>query len=334
MTDHLETETSVSVDLTETGITAKAKSRFVAAVDRLGGNLLELANAPLERRVAKQRAISAGEVKLLEAVTAYGIEKLQHDPEFAGRAIGRYFDRVFQKQVNKDQVLLEALEDLRHDPPSEAASTAGKTELEEEFLNRFEQYAEGASTEQLRQKWGRVLSAEIRAPGTFSVKVLRTVDEIDAQTAKSFEEVCEPSFNNVILKCLSGKLEFGRQAQLVMAGLLIDPGLAGHIAHYVEGKNDQGIELWVFRAADRAVSFPKGTPIPPNDSDSTGPVIDADGKPSIPVYLLTDAGAAIAEIFSRQSAFPRYVAKLRDSLAGVAVREYTISPNGSFVPVA
>jgi hypothetical protein len=247
--------------------------------------------------------------------------------------VGRYFDRVFQKQVNKDQVLLEALEDLRHDPPSEAASTAGKTELEEEFLNRFEQYAEGASTEQLRQKWGRVLSAEVRAPGTFSVKVLRTVDEIDAETAKLFAAVCESSFNNIIPKCLSGKLEFGRQAQLVMAGLLIDPGLVGHIAHYVEGKSE-GIDLWVFRAVDRAVSFPMGTPIPPNDQDSTGPLIHADGRPSIPVYLLTDAGAAIAEIFPRQSTFTRYIAKLRDSLTGVAVREYAIAPNGSFVPVA
>jgi hypothetical protein len=334
MADHLDTEMSVSVDLTETGITAKAKSRFVAAVDWLGGNLLELANAPLERRVAKQRAISAGEVKLVEAVTEFGIEKLQHDAEFARRAVGRYFDRVFQKQVNKDQVLFEALEDLRHDPPSEAASTAGKTELEEEFLNRFEQYAEGASTEQLRQKWGRVLSAEIRAPGTFSVKVLRTVDEIDAETAKSFEAVCESSLNSMIPKCLSGNLEFGRQSQLVMAGLLIDPGLAGHIAHYVDGKDGQGNELWVFRAADRALSFPKGTQIPPNDPNSTGPLADADGIPSIPVYLLTDAGAAIAEIFARQSAFPRYATKLRDSLAGVGVREYTMSLNGSFVPVA
>ena len=334
MADHLDTETSVSVDLTETGITANAKSRFVAAVDRLGGNLLELANAPLERRIAKQRAISAGEVKLIEAVTAYGIEKLQHDPEFARRAVGQYFDRVFQKQVNKDQVLLEALENLRHDPPSEAASTGGKTELGEEFLNRFEQYAEGASTEQLRQKWGRVLSAEVRAPGTFSVKVLRTVDEIDAETAKSFEDVCELSFANLIPKCLSGKLEFGRQTQLAMAGLLIDPGIAGHIAQYGDGKDSQGNELWLFRAADRAVSFPKGTPVPPNDPNAMGPVIDADDRPSIPVYLLTDVGAAIAQIFSRQSAFPRHVAKLRDSLAGVSVREYTAASDGSLVAVA
>jgi hypothetical protein len=47
--DHLDKETSVSVDLTETGVTAKAKSRLVAAIDRLGGNLLEILNAPQRR---------------------------------------------------------------------------------------------------------------------------------------------------------------------------------------------------------------------------------------------------------------------------------------------
>ena len=334
MPDHLDKETSVSVDLTETGITAKAKSRFVAAVDRLGGNLLELINAPLESRVVKQRAVSAGEVKLIEAVTTYGIEKLQHDPEFAGRVAEQFFDRVYQKQTNKDGVLREALEDLRHEPPSESASKAGKPELEEEFLNRFEQYAEGASTEQLRQKWGRVLSAEVRAPGTFSAKVLRTVDEIDAETAKSFEAFCEASFNNVIPKCLSGKLEFPRQAQLVMAGLLVDPGMAGHIAHFGDANTDQGVELWMFSAADRAVGFPKGSSIPTNNPEFTGPVIDSGGRPSIPVYLLTDAGTAIAEIFPRRNAFAQYIEKLRGALTGTEVQEYAVFPNGTFRQMA
>jgi hypothetical protein len=56
-------------------------------------------------------------------------------------------------------------------------------------MNRFERFAEDASTDELRQRWGRVLSAEIRKPGTFSPKVLRIVDEIDQSTAAIFERV-------------------------------------------------------------------------------------------------------------------------------------------------
>jgi hypothetical protein len=48
--DHLDKETSVVVDLTPTGVTAKAKSRFVAAIDRLCGNAVELANTSMENR--------------------------------------------------------------------------------------------------------------------------------------------------------------------------------------------------------------------------------------------------------------------------------------------
>jgi hypothetical protein len=288
-----------------------------------------LANAPLERRIAKQRAVSTGEVKLIEAVTAYGIERLQHDPEFAGRAVGKYFDQIFQKQANKDQVLLEALQDLRNEPPNEAASTAGKTELNEEFLNRFEQYAEGASTEQLRQKWGRVLSAEVRSPATFSAKVLRIVDEIDAETAASFEEVCKSSFYNVIPKCLTGALEFGRLSKLGMSGLIIDPGIAGHLSEYFGGKDGEQA-LWITRSPEHAVAIPKGTYLPAINPTSTAPLMDHSGTPAIPCYLLTDAGAAIAEIFSRADAFARYIAKLREALPVVALIEYSVLANGAF----
>jgi hypothetical protein len=45
--------------------------------------------------------------------------------------------------------------------------------LTEEFLERFERYAQEASTKKLRQKWRRALSSEIREPGRFSLRVLR-----------------------------------------------------------------------------------------------------------------------------------------------------------------
>lgn len=334
MGDHLDTETSVSVDLTATGVNAKAKSRLVAAIDRLGGNIVELLNAPMERRITRHRAISDGEIKLVEAVTKFGIEKLEHDPAFAQRVAVRYFRGLFQKQENKDGVLSEALEDLRHDPPNDAASDAGEAQLDEQFMGRFEHFAEGASTEQLRQKWGRVLSAEIRKPGTFSAKVLRVVDEIDANTAALFESVCASSFENVIPQCLSGVLPFDRLSQLVMADLLVEPGAAGHIYKFVEGKDSRGIDLWIARTAERAVSIPKGIAIPPRNREQPGPLIQNGEEPAAPIYLLTDVGSAIAQIFTRPNAFSQYIAKLKETLPGIAVVEYVPLSNGQYVPVS
>ncbi|MGY0573568.1 DUF2806 domain-containing protein [Bradyrhizobium sp. RDM12] len=327
MQDHLDKTTSVSVELTETGVKAKAKSRFVAAVDRFGGNLIEIVNAPMERRITRQRAISAGEVKLVEAVTEFGIEKLKCDPEFAERTAEKFFTRLFEKQANKDRVLIEALEDLRHSPPTDEASAAGEDQLAEEFIDRLETYAEGASTAKLQQKWGRVLSSEVRKPGTFSPKVLRIVDEIETDTANLFERVCGSRIRDYLPKCLIGELPFQELSPLVMAGLLIDPGMAGHIVRYDTQTTAAGKEFWVIMDDGQALSIPK-TFTPPNSPMGIVPIGSEDGRPVVPVYLLTDAGKAIATIFanSASNAFSEYSAKVRAALPDIEVLNYVKLP--------
>lgn len=329
MSDHLDRETSLSVELTETGVKAKSQSRFVAAVDRLGGNLMELVNAPMERRIVRERTIAASEAQLIAAVTKFGIEKLHSDPAFAERVAERHFTRVFEKQQNKDAVLREALEDLRHDQSTEARA---ERPLDAEFLDRLEYYAEGASSEQLRQKWGRVLSAEIKKPGTFSLKVMRIVDELDAATAQTFEGTCKLAFNGIVPRCLVGTLRFQDQVRLVSAGLLIDPGITGHIAEFSVATSSQGKELWTLEFKNgRSVSIPKDTDMPePDGMDFTGPIQRNEEKPAVPAYLMTEVGGAISTIFPPNDAGAMYVSKLRDALPSVEVIEYQADADGRY----
>jgi Protein of unknown function (DUF2806) len=77
--------------------------------------------------------------------------------------------------------MVEAIEHLRHDGISASDAETGPSELSEEFMTRFETYAEGASTEDLRQRWGRILAREVKKPGTFSLKALRVIDELELQ---------------------------------------------------------------------------------------------------------------------------------------------------------
>jgi hypothetical protein len=328
MNDHLDRTTSVSVALTETGVQAKAQSRFVAAVDRLGGNLIEMINAPMERRVLRQRAVSSGETELVAAVVKFGIEKLNSDPAFAERTAERYFTRVFQKQENKDGVLREALEDLRHDGSSDGQAV--EASLSGEFLDRLEHYAEGASTEQLKQKWGHVLSAEIKRPGTFSAKVMRIVDELDSATALLFEQISKSTFNGIVPKCLIGILKFHELVRLVAAGLLVDPGITGHIAEFTEVQSNAGKELWTLSFPNgRSVSIPKGTKLEAMAlPDFTGPVQLNGELAAMPAYLMTEVGGAISTIFSVNDAPERYVNELRKALPDVEIVEYQADAHG------
>jgi hypothetical protein len=85
---------------------------------------------------------------------------------------------------------------------------------------------------------------------------------------------------------------------------------------------------------ENAVSIPKDTAIPSYGPDSIVPIM-MDESPAIPIYLMTDAGAAIATIFSSatSSAFSQYVAKLKLALPNVEIREYIRASNGNFEPV-
>jgi hypothetical protein len=314
--DHLDKETSVAVDLTPTGLTAKAKSRFVAAFDRLCGNAVELLNAPMEKRISRDRAMIEGEKKIVSAIVDYGIGRMKRDPQFADRVAEKHLERIFDRQINKDGVMAHAIEDLRHEAITDAKAAQGPERLDTQFLDRFERYAEDASTEELRQRWGRVLSAEIRKPGTFSPKVLRIVDELDAETARVFEELCNSRLANTLPRSLVGDLPFGIGAGLTTAGLLVEAGL-GQIRAFRSVKGSDGKDRWVINFGEYALAFP-------NDRKVNAPavampeakyalVIDEEGSPAIPVYVLTDSGLAVAQILPNngRSAFSKLAEIIR-----------------------
>lgn len=296
--DHLDKETSISAELTEAGVKATAKSRIVAAFDRLGGNLFELINVPIESRNTEKRAKMEARVEAIKALTSAGVEKLKSDPEFAERALAAHYGSVFEKQDNKDGVLHAALDDLRRQPPNEEQATNGPEAVSEEFMGKFERYAEEATSEVLREKWGRVLAGEIRAPGTFSGKVLRVVDELDAGTAKTFEDFCASKLGRVVPIALSGELAFPKIADLVSAGLLVEPGLGQHLES--NEPEDGGGALWFWQVGQFGFGLRKTMPAP-SYSEEGALAKGNSHRPALRVYVLTDVGAAISGILPDRS---------------------------------
>lgn len=316
--DHLDKETSVSGELTPTGVKFGAKSRFVAAIDRLGGNIVETMNVPLEARNRRARSVAEGETKLIEAAVEYGISQLGASPELAERAFKKHFRKVLASQDNSDGVIREAIEDLRQNPPSEEQS-ADPSPISEEFLENLERYSEGATTEELRSRWGRVLAAEVRAPGTFSSKVLRVVDELGPDTAALFEKISGVRLGNSIPFCLleGGELPFAARTQLTDAGLLVDPGISGQVRKFTEGADGGGRELWVLGFGDVGVAIRRPTEKAIATGDSKGrAIILHKNKPAMPCYLFTNAGTAIATILpDRQvTANAAYVDKVAEQI--------------------
>lgn len=289
--DHLDTETSVSVELTPTSVKANAKSRFVAAVDRLAGSGVDWFSQKVEADTARARAVSDAEVAIIQAATKQAVASIRTDPEQAQRAIQGHLKKIIRYQVNKDAVVNHAAEDLSLNPPSESESTSGPDTLDEEFVERLERYAESATTEELRQKWGRVLASEIRTPGTFSGKVLRLIDELDPTLALLFERISGRRLGESLPLAIMGELKFSEAAGLINGGLLIDPGLGIHRTSQVV-KLASGQEVHFIPMGKFAICIEVGSTIGSNDKV----LIMADGAPVIPIQSMTPEGAAIATI--------------------------------------
>src|SRR3954463_13518991 len=108
--DLLDKETSVSVTLTDQGIKGSAKSRTIAALDRLCGNALDFLNIPVERRNEIRRAEIAGEKRAIETAIDSAIDRMKVDPKWADRALENHLSNIFRAQSNKDAVAGEAVE--------------------------------------------------------------------------------------------------------------------------------------------------------------------------------------------------------------------------------
>ncbi|MBB2703121.1 MULTISPECIES: DUF2806 domain-containing protein [Rhizobium] len=332
--DHLDKETSVSVSLTTAGVEAKARSRLLSAVDRLGGNIFEFANSFLEAGTSRRRATIEGERALIEATAKWGIERISGDTEFAERAFANHFKKIAAAQINREEVLEAAIEDLCHSPPSSSAAIETET-LSGPFLDRLDQYAAEASTEELRERWGRVLAAEVRKPGTFSNKVLRTIDELDAVTAALFEKVCTHRLGNVLPRCLAGQLSFDDQVRLTEAGLLVEPGLGQH-REFARTKTTGGDDIWIMVFSDDLVfTFPIETAIPPRShflGNGNEPIMQNGEGVGVPVYVLSEVGSAISSILqdNTQAAFSAYCAAISRALPSTTLSQFR-REGGNFV---
>jgi hypothetical protein len=318
--DPLDRETTLSAELTEKGVTAKSNSRAVNAFDRLLGNAADWVNVRLEGDTVIRRATTDAKKLLIEAASKHGIKRLSADPEFAERALASHLGAAYRRQANKDAVVKEAAEDLQVEPPTKEQANSNPEQIEEVFLDRFEHYAEFASTDELRTRWGRVLAAEVRKPGTFSAKVLRIIDEIDGTTAREFESLCENRLGGIVPLVLSGEVMHDTRTRLVVAGLLVEPGFVGKVVQIPKAKLNDSTEVFFCSLLPGfALSVPVDAPLKDNS------VLARQSEVlTLKVSILTEAGEAISSILAdrQQVSYRRLIDAIADIVSPSAVTQY------------
>jgi hypothetical protein len=216
-------EISVEANLTPTGGSAKVKSRFLSALDRLGANVVDAVGMPIEAMNATRRKKLEAEIALIDASKRIYIKSLTLDEALQTQAVERHLEGLLRKHENIDGVTRVAFDQLN----AQAASTDLEVSSEESeegaidelWMNDFEAFAEKASTDSMRELLGRILSGQVRRPNSFSRRTLRVAYELDQSIASLFMKLAKFRTGRFCPK-IEGLMEFSDYLDLDTMGLI------------------------------------------------------------------------------------------------------------------
>ncbi|MBY5765080.1 DUF2806 domain-containing protein [Rhizobium leguminosarum] len=316
------TDESIGLDVAWSlqGFSAKLKSRLLSALDRAGARKIDQKGLEQDRKQALHRAMTDVQLALIATSGEALQERIRNDPELAQRAL-TLFSRAERQAENFEASLGLAVEDLKNNPSTTAEGADSPDVLDPDFLNRWENYASGATSEIVREKWGRVLSSEIREPGTFSLKTLRIIDELDQETAILFQRFCQSRIDmwapELLLDLSSSELSSLAQAELVL-----EAELPSTIS-FLETINGAGEKWWILKNNNLGVVV-RQNPRPPCITEGPfnfDPIHIADGKLKLNMIVLTKVGVALSAIIPRdeEAVFRRLAEAISKDAEGSAI---------------
>jgi hypothetical protein len=126
-----------------------------------------------------------------------------------------------RKLENRAAAMKAALEDMDANPITVDASA----EIDDDWLNLFVRLSEDKSSEELQQLFGRILSGEIRRPGSYSLRTVQLMSTISRQDADALSTLLSYALNGMILPFEKGDNGKPTDSERL---LLEELGIAGH----------------------------------------------------------------------------------------------------------
>ena len=172
--------------VTELGIPGPVQKGFLKAMSQLMGAFVDIPIAWLERPASRIRATTDAQNTLTKATANKLIKDFGGGSELANRAVAQHASRILREQVNLEDVLAVAANELI----ASGTSSNPDSEPDDDWLNNFRNEACQKSSEEMKHAFGRILAGEIQQPGRFSIKSVRTLSLLDLPTALLFQKFC------------------------------------------------------------------------------------------------------------------------------------------------
>ena len=193
--DALSTLLGVVTDLVSTlTLPASIGRNASKAFGQLCSALVDVPVEALKRRSAEKRAESEARIKIIEENAAQISGQMKVPPEYAWRAGNKFAEKIIREQINLDKISIIAANELKKEAfDSSTAQSADSSEektISDDFLNSFEEEVRHKSSEDMQILFGRILAGEIRKPGTYSIRTVKILGQLDQNVAMLFKRLC------------------------------------------------------------------------------------------------------------------------------------------------
>jgi len=182
--------TGIAEFLADLGISAIFQPGIVKAIGHLMYAAADVPAAYLEGVADSIRSTTESRRHLRLEVARSLADRFETNSELAARAYSQNATKILKEQINVEDVLGIALEQL--------STTHGTAEPngvpEDDWLTAFRNEAAQRSSEEMKLAFGRILAGQIREPGTYSIRTMRALGVMDTQTASLFKVLCNIAF--------------------------------------------------------------------------------------------------------------------------------------------
>lgn len=188
------------------------KLNTVKAIDRLCASAIDIPAAYLEGVAKEKRAEIEARIKITQESTKQIAQQITVPEEYVKNAGKKFAHRIVREQMNLDTIAKNAVKELEKEDNIKISqignnhSNTQQTMINDDWLNDFEKEARYKSTEEMQQLFGRILAGEIKQPGSYSIKAVKALSELDPTVAKLFKRLCScasfispPGFSHTIV---------------------------------------------------------------------------------------------------------------------------------------
>ncbi|MDR6767484.1 hypothetical protein J2W88_002765 [Acidovorax delafieldii] len=205
--DHIQTTVGAAVDV-YAGLPEPVKQNLVTAFNHLCSASMGVVTAHLE---GKQREIASrydARIAINNALALKIAEQASVPEEYVHDAVHKSLEKIVGRQKNKDVIARIAVKELVGGSGIQAHASQVQIEQNDvnqptrqisvDWLNAFEREAAEITSEEMQLRFGKILAGEIKSPGSFSVRSIRLMSEIESDVAADFAHACSMAVALVI----------------------------------------------------------------------------------------------------------------------------------------